>query len=194
MKRLYILIALAVALAIANASVFVYYTGTINISTVPPPIIFAQGSNAGQPDLGAENTIGVTISNANTTLSITVHPTYQINYYKNLTLIKNLDNKAYYVFIKVAPPTSRGALTSAYLIIRDSSGNLVNTVNLLTSDITYVGSLGGSSQWTVDLQFVFSTSGGSYNTAPSAPGSITIQLIYTPEQVTQTTAVPTPIS
>jgi len=191
MKRLYILVALAVALAIANASVFVYYTGTINISTVPPPIIFAEGSNARQPDL-AGNTIEVTISNANTTLSITVHPTYQTNYYKDLVRIVNQDTRAYNVYINVTDPLSVGGsvggnLTSATLIVKDATtGTTITTIDLTTTGTIPIGQLSRGSQWRVDLQLVLNNVGtGTYNQAPKiTDASATIQLIYSPSTET----------
>jgi len=192
MKRLYILIALAVALAIANASVFVYYTGTLTLQPVRPPIIFVEGSNARQPDL-AGRTIIVTISDANTTLSITVHPTYQINYYKNITLIKNLDGRAYHVYIKVKDPMGGGNLTSAYLIV-NRSGTLVPidlTSGGPTSQPQYIGILNAGSQWTINLNFTLTNLGtarnnpNAYNQAPKITDAYAeIQLIYSPSTET----------
>jgi len=180
MKRLYILIALAVALAVANASVFVYYTGTLTLQSVKPPIIFAPGSNAGRADLGAGNTITVTISNANTTLSITVHPTYQTNYYKDLVRIVNQDTQAYTVYIRVTDPLSGGNLTSATLIVNNVQ------VDLTATGTIKIGTLNAGSQWSVDLQLVLSNVGtGTYNQAPKiADPSAAIQLIYSPSTET----------
>ena len=57
------------------ASVFVYYPATITVSPVIPPVVFATGSNAGQPDLGYGNTIQVITGSNGTKLDVTIHPT-----------------------------------------------------------------------------------------------------------------------
>ncbi|MEM4528575.1 MAG: hypothetical protein QXS23_05235, partial [Desulfurococcaceae archaeon] len=51
---------LILATTIATASVFVYYPLDITAQPVAPGVVFEQGSNAGQPDIGAEKIIGVT--------------------------------------------------------------------------------------------------------------------------------------
>jgi len=188
-KRLIALIGIAIAIAIINATVFVYYLMQINVSTVPPPIIFSLGSNANKPDLGTGNTIMASISNANTSLDITVHPTYQTNYYKDIARIVNLDtSKSYYIYVKVSDPLSPGGnLTSAKLIIRDAGGTVASIdIDSTSTTPIYVGSLSANSQWSIDLKLVLSNVGsGTYSQAPKiTDNSAKIELIYSLAQET----------
>jgi len=82
------------------ASVFTYNPLTINISPVAPPIIFKYGANAGKADLRG-TTITVNISNTSTSLTLTLHPTYQKVYYKDVARINNTDTNVYYVKLRV---------------------------------------------------------------------------------------------
>jgi len=99
-----VLLALAatIILSIAFSSVFVYYPITAQISPVGTPVKLGYGSNAGRPDLS--NTISVTIGSNNASATITIHPTYQVSYYRNITIITNTDNKAYKVMLNVSSP------------------------------------------------------------------------------------------
>ncbi|MEM4789724.1 MAG: hypothetical protein QXV06_08060, partial [Ignisphaera sp.] len=85
--------------AIVLASVFAYYPLTITVSPTAPGVVFEIGSNANQPDIGTRNTITVTIGDNKTSASITIHPTYQENYYKDVLRITNGDDNAMNVYI-----------------------------------------------------------------------------------------------
>lgn len=111
-----LLLALTVLVSTVMAAVFVYYPIEATVSPVQPPIVFALGSNAGGSDLRG-GTIGVAVGNSGTSLSITVHPTYQVSYYRNLAVIKNTDNKAYYVNLTVYTPISSWANGNITLIV-----------------------------------------------------------------------------
>ena len=100
-RRLLALVSLAVFASIVFASVFVYYPATITVSPVNPPVVFATGSNAGQPDLGAGNKIAVSIGSNAASLAVTIHPTYQVAYYKSVAKIVNNYQQTYYVYLKV---------------------------------------------------------------------------------------------
>jgi hypothetical protein len=100
-RRLLALVSLAVFASIVFASVFVYYPASITVSPVSPPVQFAPGSNANQDDLGYGNKIAVSIGPNAASLAVTIHPTYQVAYYKNITIIKNVDSRAYYVNLSV---------------------------------------------------------------------------------------------
>ncbi|MGC8910427.1 MAG: hypothetical protein ACP5O5_07615, partial [Fervidicoccaceae archaeon] len=162
------------------ASVFVYYPVSFAATPTAPPVIFAEGSNAGGKDLYGTNTIGVTVSQANTSLSITVHPTYQTTYYKNITLIKNQDSSnAYYIAFRVNTAATDTNLQSAQLIIKDSSGNTKATIDLMTTSTSNWIDIPANSQYTVDLNITYTA--GASSTYSSAPGSgfiASLQLIY----------------
>jgi len=176
-RTLATLAALAITLAIVNASVFVYYPITVNLVPAAPPIIFVEGSNANTADLRNYN-IKVSITEANTNLTITVHPTYQTTYYKNISEIKNLDSNAYHVYIKVVDTMSGGNLTSAYLII-NKSGTLVS-VDLKNTGLTYIGQLSSNSKWSVNLKIELTKFGAAtYDRPPKVDDpTAKIQLIY----------------
>ncbi len=124
-QMIVLLVLVTVASTVALASVFVYNPLTININAVSPPVIFEPGSNANQADL-ASNTIEVTLGANQTSATVTIHPTYQQTYYKNVTLIKNTDTNTYYVWIKVETPAVLPAGSEAYMILNDTLGTQVN--------------------------------------------------------------------
>jgi len=187
-----IALAATIATSIGFASVFTYYPVTVSISPVPPPVNFTTGSNAGRPDLGAGNTISVSFGASGASATITIHPTFQTTYYKNITLIKNWEpssgGKAYNVYIKVVSPASPSTVSQAELYIYNKgatrsltgfpnpapSGTYVANVSLLSTGTTYIGSLNAGSAWAVDV-LVYIPEG----TTPSST-TAQIQLIYTP--------------
>jgi hypothetical protein len=101
-------LAATIILSIAFSSVFVYYPITAQISPVETPVKLGYGSNAKRNDLGntggQSNKIDVTIGSNNASATITIHPTYQVSYYRNITIITNKDNKAYKVMLNVSSP------------------------------------------------------------------------------------------
>jgi hypothetical protein len=181
-RKLIALLAVAALVSIVNASVFVYYPITVGLQPTQPPIIFSKGKNAGGQDLYG-NTIGVSMGNANTSLTITVHPTYQTNYYKNLTVIKNTDSSnSYYVAIRVNTPFSNSKITEAKLLIFDSSGTNIAVVDLKTTGTTsWLDPLSAGGKWFVDIKITISESGGSPDSAPFTSDSASLQLIYSPQ-------------
>jgi hypothetical protein len=182
-RKLIALLAVAALVSIVNASVFVYYPITVELQPTQPPIIFSEGRNAGGRDLYG-NTIGVSMGNANTSLTITVHPTYQTNYYKNLTVINNVDSNSYYVAIRVNTAFSNSKIISAKLLIFDSSGTNIAVVDLLTTGTTsWLGPLSAGGKWFVDINITISETGGSPGSAPFTSDSASLQLIYSPQNV-----------
>lgn len=169
-KALLALVALAAAASVAFASVFVYYPINVSVSPVSPPIVIDPGSNANQPDL-AGNTITVNIGANKTSATVTVHPTYQTTYYKNITVIENTDAAtSYYVWIRVDTALS-AAYSGSQLIIRTASGSV--PVDLTTSGDTLIGQIPASGKWEVDLSFSIPE-----GTALPAAETAVIQLIY----------------
>jgi len=121
MKRLYLLIALAVVVAAVNASVFVYYPLTVNVQGTTAEVRFAPGSNANKPDL-AGKTINVTLEgDYNTKATVTVHPTNERTYYRNVLVIENYGvGRTYYGWINVEQAISSSAIITAKLYIKTS--------------------------------------------------------------------------
>jgi len=186
-------LAALILFSIGIAGVFTYYPATINISPVSSKQVvnFTAGSNAGQPDLGAGNTISVTIGSSGASATITIHPTFQTTYYKNITLIRNTESgqnaKAYNVYIRVVPPAaSLPANSQAVLYIYNKGATrqlpatgYVASVNLLSTGTTYIGSLNAGSAWEVDV-LVYIPEGSTVTSSTAAQ----IQLIYTPSSET----------
>ena len=181
----------------AFTSVFVYYPVTVNLSPVSPPIKFLDGSNANQNDLGGggspytSNTIGVTIGSDGASLTLTLHPTKQYNYYRNVSLIQNTDGKAYYITIRVNTPASLPSGSAARLLIYNapSGGTKVADVNLLaTGDTSASATISASgnpgSIWRIDL-YIFIPEGASVSAT-----SASLQLIYSPSSETPPTVPP----
>jgi len=180
-------ILLAVIGSIAFASAFQYYPTYITLSPVAPPVTFDNGNNANQADLG-QNTITVTLGANKTSLSITIHPTYQTAYYKNTTIINNTDTKAYNIYMRVTTPATLPPGSSAIIYVYEKGATrtltgfptpapsgYVATVSLLTTGTTRIGSLSASGVYEIDI----------YTVIPEGvklPASTTakVLLIYTP--------------
>jgi hypothetical protein len=192
-KSVGLLIALA-ALTATLASVFAYYPVTATLAPTSPPVYFAAGTNANQNDIGSGNTITVTIGSNGASLSFTVHPTYQTCYWKNITIIKNDDSKAYNIYLKVVTPVSglpgdskariyvytQGATRSlsGYPTPEPTSGTYSETyVDLTTTGTgpTFIGQLSGGGAFEIDV-YTYIPEG---STLPSS-ASAQLLLIYTP--------------
>ena len=96
-----IAVTLILTISIAYANVFVYMPIEVKLQPVSPPVRFDLGSNANKPDLGPGNTITVNLDASNTSLDITIHPTFRVSYYKNISIVINTDSKAYYLYFRV---------------------------------------------------------------------------------------------
>ncbi|MEM2472969.1 MAG: hypothetical protein QXI64_10405 [Sulfolobales archaeon] len=183
-------------LSVAYAGVFVYYPINVSLSPVNPPIVFAQGINAGQSDLGGggtpytSNIIVASPGSNGASLSITLHPTYQHNYYYNLSLIINNDGKAYYITFRVLTAMTLPAGSAARLIIFNapSGGSKVADVNLLaTGDTSATAPIPAGGKWRIDIYILIPEG----STLPSS-ASATLQLIYSPETGVSPPSVPPP--
>lgn len=186
-KRTGLLLFFAIAIAIVNAAVFAYYPMSITF-TGYQPVQFSPGKNANQPDLGTGNNIVVNIGQNSASVSITVHPTYQNTYYKNITLIRNIDTaKAYYIAFRVVTPFSFPTGSQAKLIIYDATYTTqIIQVNLLATGTTaWVGPLPANSKYIVDLYF-FYPEGNPLPTSATAQ----VQLIFSPQNTESAPTVP----
>ncbi len=134
-KNLVVPAVITVMLALVSASVFVYYPTTLNVSGVNPNVKFSLGSNAGGTDVDG-GTITVTISGLNSTnASISIGPTNEKTYYKDLLKIDNYATFQYYGWIKVNTPISNVGVVSATMYIIDVSTNSI----VATIDLTQIG-------------------------------------------------------
>jgi hypothetical protein len=190
-RRLLALVSLAVFASIVFASVFVYYPASITVSPVSPPVVFVAGSNADKPDLLGSNTIAVSIGSNATSLGVTLHPTYQVTYYKNITVIYNTDSKTYYVYLRVQTPATglpsgsklilyiynanAGRSLSGYPQPTPTSGSYVASLDLTTSGSTSQITLSSGSWLELDV-YVYIPEGYPL------PSPVTAQLllVYTP--------------
>ena len=183
------------ALSITIAGVLTYYPVTAQLAPVSPPVTFKLGSNANQPDLQSPNTIGVSIGANKTSLSLTVHPTYQTVYYKNISLIANNDAKAYNMAIKVETPLSglpSGSVAKAYIYAAGATrtlsgfptptptpGGYAAVVDLTTSGLITIGSLSSGSHYEIDIYTYIPES----TVLPSSPTTAQLYLVYSPETI-----------
>ena len=180
-NKLIALLAIATLISIVNASVFVYYPITLTISPQQPPVIFQKGDNADKPDLWG-NTISVIIGDEGTSLSISIHPTLQRNYYYNISMIVNQDSSnAYYIKFRVTSPITDSRVSVAYLVLNnDGTQYLIDlkSGNLQPSDwIT----LSGSEKYRVDLYIELK----DYTGSPSSI-EVKLDLIITTTSTTET--------
>jgi hypothetical protein len=190
-KSVGLLIALA-ALTATLASVFAYYPVTATLAPTRPPVYFAAGTNAGQDDIGSGNTISVTIGSNGASLSFTVHPTYQTCYWKNITIIKNDDSKAYNIYLRVVTPVSglpSGSKARIYVYTQGTTRSLSDYptpeptsgtyVDLTTTETFYIGQLSGGGVFEIDVYTYIPED----STLPSS-ASAQLLLIYTPSSET----------
>ena len=172
------------ALAFVAAGVFVYYPLSVTVSPVEPPIVFGSGSNANKPDLGGSNTITVHLGPKNTSVAITIHPTYNITYFKNVTIISNTDSKAYNVYLRVVQAITgfpSGSVIELRIYEKGAGrpGQPIGTVNLSSTGTTSIGELSSGGTWEVDVK-VHIPEGSSLPSSATAY----LELIYTPSSET----------
>ena len=177
--KISLIIVATLALLLVNAAVFAYYPVAVTVTGVQP-VVFVAGDNAGEPDLGDGNLIVVTLGANGASASITVHPTYQITYYKDVLRLQNQDTtKSYYVAIRVNDPADLGGASTATLRIYDSTGILVATVDLATTGTSdWITLLNAGDYLRFDLKFYIEE-------GTSLPSSETIgfEVIYSSQNV-----------
>ncbi|MFZ8791941.1 MAG: hypothetical protein ACO2OS_06730 [Thermosphaera aggregans] len=164
--------------SIVFASVFVYYPASVQVSPRAPPVIFEEGSNSNQRDLYGE-TITTDIDATGTSASITLHPTYQRTYYKDVLRIKNQDSEVYYVKVNVVSTITGGNIVSAKIHVYRGDVK-VGEIDLLTTGLqpdSWIA-LNGNGELRIDLEFRYATTGGSHDTAPPGSGTISLELVY----------------
>ncbi|MEB3758261.1 MAG: hypothetical protein GSR87_00110 [Desulfurococcales archaeon] len=185
-RTLYIMAGLALAVTIVNAAAFIYYPLNVELNVQKPPVYFGLGSNGNGADLWG-NVINVTITDANTSLAVQVHPTYQLNYYKNISVIKNQDpNNAYYIMFNVTDAIIDTNVTSAELIITNASSVVLATIDLKQTGLqpaTGWIEIDPNETFTVSLEVII-TPGTTvtYNTTPTLDDGVAgVRLVYSPQ-------------
>lgn len=164
---------------IALASVFVYYPLTITVQLQAPGVIFETGSNAGKPDIGTGNSITVTLGDNQTSASVTIHPTYQYNYYKDVLRITNNDDNqmsVYLIFTSVSNTLPQGSVVK---ILVYKEGNKVKEEDITDprqNNPISIGTLAAGSTWQID--FYVEIPEGTRITGASY--TATARLVYTP--------------
>ncbi|MDH5815608.1 MAG: hypothetical protein QE164_02295 [Candidatus Nezhaarchaeota archaeon] len=189
--------------AFAAASVFAYYPFQLTVSPVSPPVTFESGSNANQDDLGStgssSNRIEVSISPSNTSVTVKIHPTYNTTYYKNVTLLRNSDSKAYNVYLIISEKQENlPSGSEVYLIVYSSNAtrnlikypnpepanntyvNKIELVNTNTNTPTFIGTLGVGAVWEFD--FLVRIPEGS--SIEGASATFKMHIVYTPSAET----------
>ena len=192
-KRAVVLaLAATIILSIAFSSVFVYYPITAQISPVTnTPVKLGYGSNANRNDLSG--TISVTIGPNNASATITIHPTYQVSYYRNITIITNTDSKAYKVMLNVSSPmTGLPANSKAKLYVfskgagrgltgwstdslEPASGSYIKSLDLTTTSTSSEFTLNANDVVEIDI-LIYIPEG----TSPPSSATANIYLRYTP--------------
>ncbi|MEM4489217.1 MAG: hypothetical protein QXK88_10585 [Desulfurococcaceae archaeon] len=154
MRHALVLALALLAMTATLASVFAYYPLTLQAVPTAPGVVFEPGNNAGQPDIGAGNTITVTIGDNKTSASITIHPTYQENYYKDVLRINNTDDNAmnvYIVFTFVSNTLPAGSTVKLFVYEGATRVRELDVTNPTLNQPISIGLLGVGRVWQLDV-------------------------------------------
>ena len=171
-KLLLLAVLLVIPAMVAVATVFIYYPMNVNIQQQSPPVQFATGSNSGQADLEGQ-TITTDIGANKTSVTLSLHPTYQRSYYQDILHITNGGTQNYQVYIRVDTPMTlpSGGYAKMYII----NGTSKYTIDLTTTGTTTIGTIPSGNTWQVDVE-IYIPEGNTLTTT-----SASVSLIYTPE-------------
>ena len=177
-------VAIAVMTSVVFAATFTYYPLGVTVTPSSPVVKFAAGSNANSNDVSG--TALVSLGDNQTSVTITIHPTYQVTYYENLTLIKNTDtSRVWTIWLKVTQPiTGFPPGSEVYLVIYNASayrslagyptptpqpGTYFENISLTSSSNTpvKVGTLSAASYYEVDL-YVYIPEGSTLTSSATA--------------------------
>lgn len=182
MKYLVVATIALLAVSMAVASVFAYYPLNITITPQAPSAIFQLGSNANQPDLGGR-TISVSIGANGTSASVTINPTYQESYYKDILRVFNNDTRTmnvFLVFTSLSNTLPSGSIVK--LFVYDGAVKVAEldiSSPSLNTPIS-IGSIAASRTWQIDI-YVYIPE-GTVITGRSYTASA--KLVYTPSTET----------
>ncbi|MEM0249336.1 MAG: hypothetical protein QXG15_00905 [Desulfurococcaceae archaeon] len=183
MRHALVLALALLAMTATLASVFAYYPLTITVSPTEPGVVFERGSNAGQPDIGEGNTITVTVGANKTSASITIHPTYQENYYKDVLRINNTDDNAmnvYVVFTSVSNTLPAGSTVKLFVYEGVTMVKELDVTSPRLNQPISIGLLGVGRVWQIDVYIYIPE--GTVITGASYTASA--KLVYTPSTET----------
>ncbi|MEM1668610.1 MAG: hypothetical protein QXM53_08140 [Thermofilaceae archaeon] len=169
--------------AIVLASVFAYYPLTITARPTAPGVVFEAGSNAGKPDIGTGNTIMVTIGDNKTSASITIHPTYQENYYKDVLRITNGDDNAmnvYIIFTSVSNNLPASSIVKLFVYEGTTEVKELDITNPATNQPISIGSIAAGGTWQIDF-YVYIPEGTKIT---GTSYSASARLVYSPSTET----------
>ena len=172
-KGLLLALLLLIPAVATLAAVFIYYPMNVSIQQQAPPVQFSPGTNANQPDLEGQ-TIGVSIGTNKTSVTLSLHPTYQRAYYKDILAIQDSGSQSYQVYIKVDTPVSlpSGGYAKLYVI---NGTTAEYTVDLTSTGTVTIGQINPGDSWSVDVE-IYIPEGNSLISTTSS-----VSLIYTPE-------------
>ncbi len=175
-KHALALLVIAAVASVAFASVFVYYPSYSFAYYQEPPVVWSAGTNTNETDLGNQKILVLTGPNA-TELNITVHPTYEYTYYKNITIIQNNDaSNGYYIAIRIVTAANiTNAASAAFvkmILYNDTSKEVIDLDSTGTTPWYYIPS---GSHVNVDLEYYLPS-------GVTLPKVVTFQvyLIYSP--------------
>lgn len=174
-----VLIPLLAMSLIAVAGVFTYRHVNTVIYVSEPVVFFELGSNANKPDIGPGRTIVVVLGVNKTRVGIQIHPTYQRNYYRNITIVVNRDTKPLAVYFTTRSREDTLPLNSSVAMIIYRGDLLVSTIDLRQTPINtpiYIGYIPPNETWRIDF-FVEIPEGVSIT---GRRLNITLDLVYTP--------------
>lgn len=169
--------------AVALASVFAYYPLTVTAVPQAPGVIFESGSNAGQPDIGNNNFITVTLGGNKTSTSVRIHPTYQHNYYRDvLRIINNDDNamRVYVVFDSVDNKLPPNSIVKLFVYYGATKIAELDITSPATGTPISIGTISAGAAWQTDF-YVYIPEGTSIR---GASYTASARLIYTPSAET----------
>ncbi|MEM4436876.1 MAG: hypothetical protein QXO22_08030 [Thermosphaera sp.] len=167
--------------AVALAAVFAYYPLTLQIVPTPPGVVFEPGSNADKPDIGTENYITVETGDNGASASVTIHPTYQENYYKDVLRINNTDDNAmnvYIVFTSVSNTLPADSIVKLFFYQGDTKVKELDITTLTVNQPYSVGQIPVGGTWQIDF-YVFIPEGTSITEV-----KYEAKLVYTPSEET----------
>lgn len=166
------------ATSIALASVFAYYPLNVTISPQTPSVHLLPGSNAGQADLGNKE-ISVTIGAKNTSAVISINPTYQETYYKDVLRVFNNDTKAMNVsviFTSISNSLPQGSVVKLFFYNDTTKVKELTITSPQLNTPINIGIIGYGKTWQIDIYVYIPENtiidGASYTAS--------IRLVYTP--------------
>lgn len=167
------------ATTLALASVFTYYPLTIRALPVAPGVVFEPGSNAREPDIGVGNFIEVVIGDNATSASLTIHPTYQENYYKDIIRIRNGDDDAmriFLIFTSLNNLLPSGSVIKIFFYEGATKVKELDITNPTLNTPINIGVLSSGTTWQIDV-YVYIPEGYSIANAQYSAGA---KLVSTP--------------